>query len=75
MTRQRIHDGDTFLLRGGDRPLFAEFLDTDGRIGLRVSDRLGNGILLEGDCMGALSILLDTILDKPAPDLFEYFST
>ena len=75
VSRNRLHDGDTFLIRGGENPLFVEYLDTNGRRAVRVTNRLGHGILLEEDCMGAFSVLLDTILDKPTPNVFDYFST
>lgn len=71
----KLHDGDTFLLRGGPNPLFAEFLDTNGRLGFRLSDKHGNGILLEAECMAALSVLLDTVLGKPSPDHFSWFTS
>ena len=67
-----LHDGDSFLIRGGENPLFAEFLDTNGRMAFRLTDKHGSGILLEKDCIATLSVLLDTALDKPAPDFLEY---
>jgi hypothetical protein len=71
----KLHDGDTYLLRGGESPLFAEVLDTDGRIAIRLTDRFGGGILLEAPCMAALSVIIDTMLEKPAPDCLEYFKS
>jgi hypothetical protein len=67
-----LHDGDTFQLRGGDSPLFAEFLDTDGRRAFRVTNRVGAGLLFEAQDMAAFSVLLAIALDKPAPDSLEY---
>ena len=47
---RKIHDGDLWTLASGnpDAPK-AEFLlnSTDGRIGYRITDRYGRGILLE----------------------------
>lgn len=57
-----LHDGDTFKLQGGNYPLYAEFLDTNGRLGFRVTDKLGRGVLLEGGSMERLHMLLGIAL-------------
>lgn len=54
------HDGDVFQLRGGENPLHAEWLDTNGRLGVRIMDKYGSGILLEKDCMVRLVEILHT---------------
>lgn len=57
-------DGDVIQIRPGDNPLHGEWLDTNGRIGLRVVDRHGRGILFERDCMARLAELFALVLPE-----------
>lgn len=54
-----FHDGD-LVSAGSGR--YAEFLDTSGRIGLRVTNALGHGVLLEEEHIYRLRDILDAII-------------
>ena len=57
-----LHDGDTFKLGGREYTLYAEFLDTNGRLAFRITDRLGKGILVDNGSMERLHLLLHIAL-------------
>lgn len=54
-----IHDGQAFRI---DENCWGEFLNTRGRLGWRLTDRLGRGILIEKDGMVNLMRLLEISL-------------
>ena len=39
-------DGEVFALNSGENRVYAEFLNTKGRIGWRIYDRFGRGVLI-----------------------------
>lgn len=57
-----LHDDDLFQIQHGENPIFAQFLDTNGRTGWRIMDKYGRGILLERDAMERFCILLQIAL-------------
>ena len=57
-------DGEVFALNGGDNRVHAEFLNTNGRIGWRLYDRFGRGILLTEEEIRKLVILSVAALDS-----------
>jgi len=48
MVPPKLHDGDLFDVSGGTgSPIYAEYLNTNGRQGLRITDSLGRGVLID----------------------------
>lgn len=61
---EHLRDGDVIQIRSGDNPLHGEWLDTNGRIGMRVTDKYGRGILLERDCMARLAGVFASVVPE-----------
>jgi hypothetical protein len=61
---EHLRDGDVIQIRSGDNPLHGEWLDTNDRIGIRITDKYGRGILLERDCMARLHELFSQAVPK-----------
>lgn len=57
-----LYDGSVWQLVGGENPLYAEFLDTNGRLGWRLTDKYGYGVLLELEAMRRFFLLLSVAL-------------
>ncbi len=70
-----LHDGDTFVISTGDNPIYAEFLDTNGRLGWRLVDRHGKGILLDRSAMERLSLLTQIALGFDERNLQDFMRT
>ena len=68
-----LHDGDTFLLSGGPNPIYAEYLNTNGRLGWRIVDKYGKGILFEQSAMDRFSLLIQIALGQQAPGSLDEF--
>lgn len=66
----KLHDGDVFKL--SDNPsMYLEFLDTNGRVAFRITDRHGKGLCLERDALNRLFLLLAVLLDKPEMNWYD----
>lgn len=57
-------DGEVYALNSGDNIVYAEFLSTNSRIGWRLYDRLGRGILLTEEEIRKLVMLSQTALNE-----------
>lgn len=69
-----LHDGDLFNLSPGDNPIYAEFLDTRGRLGWRLVDKYGHGILLERSAMERLTVLMQVALGHQSLNSLDEFT-
>lgn len=68
-----IHDGDVFNLCPGANPIYAEFLETNGRLGWRLVDKYGHGILLEATAMARFSVLIGIALKEQSLNSLDDF--
>lgn len=68
-----LHDDDLFVIQHGENPIFAQFLDTNGRLGWRLMDKYGRGILLEQAAMERFCILLQIALGHTDADKMNLF--
>ncbi len=68
-----LHDDDLFQLQYGENPIYAQFLDTNGRTGWRIMDKFGTGILLERAAMEKFCVLLQIALGHTDPDNMNQF--
>ena len=63
-----LHDGDLFNLNPDGHPLYAEFLNTHGRRGFRMTDQYGRGIFVEQSAMSRFANLLNKAVNEAAQE-------
>ena len=56
----KLHDGD--LMKFDDK-VFVEYIDTNGRIGLRVTNSVGSGVLLHDRSLELMHDLMQKIAE------------